>query len=57
MVRPVQWTGSVREMVDHGVDTFLEVGPGQALSGLIRRVKREARTLNVGDLGISIEGN
>ncbi|MEI2618173.1 MAG: ACP S-malonyltransferase [Thermomicrobiales bacterium] len=57
MVRPVQWTGSVREMVDHGVDTFLEVGPGQALSGLIRRVKREARTLTVGDLGISIEGN
>lgn len=55
MVRPVQWTGSVREMVDHGVDTFLEVGPGQVLSGLIRRVKREVRTLSVADLGISLD--
>lgn len=57
MVRPVMWTGSVREMVDHGVDTFLEVGPGQVLSGLIRRVKREARTLSVADLGVSLDPN
>lgn len=55
MVRPVMWSGSVREMVDHGVDTFLEVGPGQVLSGLIRRVKREVRTLSVADMGISLE--
>ena len=57
MVRPVMWSGSVREMVDHGVDTFLEVGPGQVLSGLIRRVKREARTLSLADLGISLDAN
>lgn len=55
MVRPVQWSGSVLEMVDHGVDTFLEVGPGQVLSGLIRRVKRGVRTLSVADLGISLD--
>lgn len=57
MVRPVMWSGSVREMVDHGVDTFLEVGPGQVLSGLIRRVKREVKTMSVADLGISLDAS
>jgi [acyl-carrier-protein] S-malonyltransferase len=54
MVRPVQWTGSVYEMVDAGVGTFLEVGPGQVLGGLIRRIKREVKTLSVADLGLPI---
>lgn len=54
MVRPVQWTGSVYEMVDAGVGTFLEVGPGQVLSGLIKRIKREVKTLSVADLGLPL---
>jgi [acyl-carrier-protein] S-malonyltransferase len=54
IVRPVMWTGSVREMIDDGVGTFLEIGPGQVLSGLIRRIKREVKTLSVADLGISL---
>jgi [acyl-carrier-protein] S-malonyltransferase len=54
MVRPVQWTGSVYEMVDAGVGTFLEVGPGQVLSGLIKRIKREVKTLSVADFGLPL---
>lgn len=54
VVRPVQWTGSVYEMVDAGVGTFLEVGPGQVLSGLIKRIKREVKTLSVADLGLPL---
>jgi [acyl-carrier-protein] S-malonyltransferase len=54
VVKPVMWTGSVREMVDHGVDTFLEVGPGEVLSGLIRRIKREVQTLTATDLGVPV---
>lgn len=54
MVRPVNWTGSVLEMVDQGVGTFLEIGPGQVLSGLIRRVRREVRTLTTADLGVPV---
>jgi [acyl-carrier-protein] S-malonyltransferase len=54
VVRPVNWTGSVIEMVDHGVGTFLEIGPGQVLSGLIRRVKREVKTLTAADLGLPL---
>jgi len=45
----VQWQKSVRYMVDAGVSTFIEIGPGQVLSGLIKRISDEAQTLNVGD--------
>ncbi|HUG17181.1 MAG TPA: ACP S-malonyltransferase [Thermomicrobiales bacterium] len=51
IVRPVNWTGSVIEMIDSGVDTFLEIGPSQVLGSLIRRVAREVRTFSVSDLG------
>lgn len=54
VVRPVMWTGSVIEMIDHGVETFLEIGPGQVLGGLIRRVRREVKTLTTADLGIPV---
>ncbi len=47
----VRWTESVRYMNDQGCDTFIEVGAGKVLSGLIRRINREAATLNVGEPG------
>jgi [acyl-carrier-protein] S-malonyltransferase len=53
--RPVNWTRSVREMVDAGVSTFVEVGPGQVLSGLIRRIERDATVLGPADLGLPID--
>ncbi len=52
MTRPVMWSSSVKEMVDNGATTFLEVGPGNVLSGLIRRVKRDVKTISLSDLGI-----
>jgi [acyl-carrier-protein] S-malonyltransferase len=46
---PVEWVRSVRQMVADGVDTFVECGPGSALSGMVRRIARGARTLHVAD--------
>jgi [acyl-carrier-protein] S-malonyltransferase len=46
----VQWQKSVEFMVGAGVSTFVEVGPGQVLSGLIKRISKDARTVNVGDV-------
>jgi [acyl-carrier-protein] S-malonyltransferase len=46
---PVEWVASVRRMVSDGVDAFIECGPGAALSGMVRRIAPEARTLNVAD--------
>jgi len=45
----VQWQKSVEFMVDAGVSTFIEIGPGQVLSGLIKRIDKEAQILNVED--------
>jgi [acyl-carrier-protein] S-malonyltransferase len=39
---PVQWVATIEAMLDGGVREFVEVGPGRVLSGLIRRVSREA---------------
>ncbi len=40
MTSSVLWEQSVRWMVEQGVDTFVEIGPGRVLSGLVRRVDR-----------------
>ena len=45
----VQWQRSVEYMVNEGVSTFIEIGPGKVLSGLIRRINRDVTTLNIGD--------
>lgn len=50
---PVNWTRSVLNMVDSGVTTFLEIGPGQALTGLIKRISGDVVTLRLEDLGLS----
>jgi [acyl-carrier-protein] S-malonyltransferase len=46
---PVRWVGSVQTMVDQGVDTFVEIGPGAVLSGLIKRIVPGTRLHNVRD--------
>ncbi len=44
----VRWTDSIRWMLDHEVDTFVEIGPKKVLTGLIRRVTKEVNTHHVG---------
>ena len=51
---PVNWTGSVRRMIDAGVTTFLDLGPGQVVNGLIKRVSRDVATVGVGDLDVGL---
>lgn len=45
---PVRWEESVRNMVDAGVDRFIEIGPGKVLSGLIKRIAKGVSIQNVG---------
>ncbi len=47
---PVLWEDSIRLMVDQGVDTFIEIGPGKVLSGFIKKINKEARSFNIEDL-------
>jgi [acyl-carrier-protein] S-malonyltransferase len=44
----VKFTQAVRGLVKDGVDLFVEIGPGQVLSGLLRRCDRSVRTVSVG---------
>lgn len=52
LLRPVQWTGSILEMVTQGSAAFLEIGPGQVLSGLIRRISAEVQVVTMNDSAI-----
>ena len=47
--QPVRWLESVGFLSSHGVQTFIEIGPGKVLSGLVRQINRELRCLNVED--------
>jgi [acyl-carrier-protein] S-malonyltransferase len=46
---PLLWEDSVRNMVETGIDTFVEVGPGKVLRGLIKRIEPSVKLLNVED--------
>ena len=46
---PVRWEESVRTLIDEGVNTFVEVGPGRVLTGLLRQIERSVAALNIED--------
>jgi [acyl-carrier-protein] S-malonyltransferase len=46
---PVKWTQAVRGLVQQGVSIFVEIGPGQVLTGLLRRCDRSLKTISVSD--------
>ena len=45
--KPVRWAQSVENLINEGVGTFVEVGAGKVLSGLVRQINRDVRSLNV----------
>jgi [acyl-carrier-protein] S-malonyltransferase len=46
---PVRWMESIELLIKEGVDTFVEVGPGKVLTGLMRQISREVNFFNVED--------
>jgi [acyl-carrier-protein] S-malonyltransferase len=52
VVRGVDWTTSVRTMIDAGVTRFVEVGPGSVLAGLNKRIDKSVATLSLKDLDL-----
>lgn len=43
----VRWEQSIRAMLEQGVDTFVEIGPGKTLTGFLRKIDRNAKAYNV----------
>ena len=46
---PVRWEDSMSKIMGMGIDTFIEIGPGRVLSGLMKRINKNITILNVGD--------
>lgn len=51
----VQWTKTIQNMIKDGVETFIEIGPGKVLSGLVKKISPEVTTYNIYDK-TSLEG-
>ena len=55
LINPIKWVDSIGFLLERGVDTFIEIGPGKVLSGLTARIarkhKKDVTVLNTSDLG------
>lgn len=49
VMAPVLWEDSMRTLIARGVDTFIEIGPGKVLSGLMKRIDKSRNIINVSD--------
>lgn len=49
VTHPVQWEKTIRRMAEDGFDTFIEVGPGKTLSGLVKKIIKDAKIYRVED--------
>ena len=48
--KPVRWRETVNYMIDKNINKFIEIGPGKVLSGLVKRINRNAELLQINDL-------
>lgn len=59
IINPVLWQKSVENMIDDGIDTFIEVGTGKTLKKLISKINKDVKVFNVEDMNsleITIQG-
>lgn len=49
VMSPVLWEQIIRKMINDGVDTFIEIGPGKTLTGFVRKVDRKLKVFNIED--------
>jgi [acyl-carrier-protein] S-malonyltransferase len=50
VISPVRWEDSIRYLLAQGFRRFIELGPGTALSGFVKRIDKTATILNVSDV-------
>ncbi len=51
LVEPILWQSCMEKLLDEGVERWYEIGPGRVLTGLMKRINRKAKIVNVSDLG------
>lgn len=50
IMSPVKWEDTIKKMIEDGIETFIEIGPGKALSGFVKKVDRKKTIVNVEDI-------
>ncbi len=50
IISPVKFSDSIKYMLENGVDTFIEVGPGKTLTSLVRKIDRNVNCINISDV-------
>lgn len=50
IINPVKFEQSLRTMIDMGIDTFIEIGPGKTLSGFVKKIDRNLNVFNINDI-------
>lgn len=50
IINPVKFEQSLRTMIDMGIDTFVEIGPGKTLSGFVKKINKELNVFNINDI-------
>ena len=47
ITNPVRFEDGIKEMLDMGIDTFVEIGPGKILSGFVKKINKDVKVLNI----------
>ena len=50
IINPVRFADGLQKMLDMGIDTFVEIGPGKTLSGFVKRTSKDVKILNINDV-------
>lgn len=50
IINPVRFGDGLQTMIDMGIDTFIEIGPGKTLSGFVKRTSKEVKILNINNV-------
>lgn len=50
MISPVRFDKAIKNMQEQGIDTYIEIGPGKALSGFIKKENKESKVINICDV-------
>lgn len=50
VMNPVKWEQSINKLIDLGVDTFIEIGPGKALTSFVKKINKNVTTYNIEDI-------
>jgi [acyl-carrier-protein] S-malonyltransferase len=50
LIEPIQWQKCMEKLLDAGVEKYYEIGPGRVLTGLMKRINRKTRVINLSSL-------